>query len=149
MNSAAYARRQDQIRKSEAIAETQNLQKNRFSLNKVVIDDLIVHYETFYGKSIHPPNLISVQDLNSKPWCKSEPESLINVRRESMLKFNKTEEQIRCKDCGARKIPQALVGGRCDSCLEKFNKEHPFDYKKNMSKHKYAYPDYPEFRNCR
>jgi hypothetical protein len=103
---------------------------------KIQIADLIIHYHQNYG-NLEPQNLITIQDANSKPYFKQMPDSLISVRQASMRTYGRIKERIRCSDCGARKIPQSLCGGRCEACNEKFRK----DWVPEKSRcSRYAYP---------
>lgn len=105
------------------IATEVQIGPSRFQLG-----DLIIHYaKPHNGSPIQPENLIgSIQDANSKPWFRVMPAGLLEVHRAAIQTFGWYFERIRCMDCGARKIPQALTGNRCPSCADAWNKAHPW-----------------------
>jgi hypothetical protein len=91
----------------------------RVGPHKYQVGDLIIHYKMWCGP-VHPVNLITVQDANSNQYFRQMPAGLIEVQRAAIQMYGDYKERIRCGDCGARKIPQALSNGRCGVCNEKF-----------------------------
>ena len=84
------------------------------------IGDMIIMES--HSRGVAPKRLIShifePYDPTTPTFSRNFFGPLLKVHREAILKFGVLFERIRCSDCGARKIPRALTGGRCEKCHE-------------------------------
>ena len=97
-------------------------QETPLGFNRFRLDDIIIVRDP---ETRRVSSVFEEYDPDTPTAYRKMLESYLAVRQAAYRMYGCVSERIRCRDCGARRIPKALIGGRCGACDDAFQARRP------------------------